>query len=554
MMKKFQLAVLLTLVFSGYSTAYAQGYYVSETVGPWSSNSEYTSALDVVVGSGNWTFQTYSQATSNYSSLFGSSSSMVYLQGSSALDTSLNSYLSNPGIAPSILSWVNNGGRLIIQSAGNSRVDINFANVTLRNYTFSTYGYVTNLGVNSSTYPIVYTQRSGSYLGHNVVLPGVGVSLSVFVNGSSNLSSILNDTGPVVASLKYGRGSILFSGLTDYGFHRQADGSSSLGADADTWLLNILSSWLADSLSDLTQDSLSQSASVLRGVYSLQNVSMNNNLSNDCTLFDKHGLCASVSGTHNNMAGSAFEGTNGTLTVAYRVNNNLRVGAYLDQTLNANEATGVHLNNGSPGFGGFGVWNQHVDGYGAQVRVAAGYDDKDMTVTRQVIELSEAGTGKTNLTSYGASIVASYAMWMPGDITFSPYGGIRHTKVKAGAYTETDVVTAPLTYNALTQNVTTALVGAKWTTRITDRAIAYASLGVEQDLKNNGGTYTATGVDGLTSIAFNPDINRTRRTASIGSYYNLGDRQRIGANLAWSEQAFTSIDATSLMVTYTAGF
>ena len=89
---------------------------------------------------------------------------------------------------------------------------------------------------------------------------------------------------------------------------------------------------MADSLSDLTQDSLSQSASVLRGVYSLQNVSMNNNLSNDCTLFDKHGLCASLSGTHNNMAGSAFEGTNGTLSVAFRVNNNFRVGASLDQT------------------------------------------------------------------------------------------------------------------------------------------------------------------------------------------------------------------------------
>jgi hypothetical protein len=346
------------------------------------------------------------------------------------------------------------------------------------------------------------------------------------------------------------------SGSSPTDIQINSDGTFTFTGAQSSYLLGTYVLFSAGPSAEETQASLTNNASALQGVYSLQSVSMNNNLSNDCTLFDKHGLCASLSGTQTNIAGGAFEGTNGTLTVAYRVNNNLRVGAYLDQTLNVNETTGVHLNNGSPGFGGFGVWNEHVDGYGAQVRVAAGYDDKDMTVTRQVIESSEAGTGKTNLTSYGASIVASYAMWMPGDITFSPYAGIRHTKVKAGAYTEatTDVVTAPLTYSALSQNVTTALVGAKWTTRITDNAIAYASLGVEQDLKNNGGTYTATGVDGLTSIAFNPDISRTRCTASIGSYYNLGDRQRIGANLAWSEQAFTSIDATSLMVTYTAGF
>lgn len=374
-------------------------------------------------------------------------------------------------------------------------------------------------------------------------------NLYAFNDDSGGVSS----TGPWVIYYNQNSNNCTYVQFLLYEYGR--DGSGMTGSFSINGPGEIASSCatLGPPLAD-TQASLSQSASVLRGVYSLQNVSMNNNLSNDCTLFDKHGLCASLSGTHNNMAGSAFEGTNGTLSVAYRVNNNLRVGAYLDQTLNVNEATGVHLNNGSPGFGGFGVWNQHVDGYGAQVRVAAGYDDKDMTVTRQVIESSEAGTGQTNLTSYGASIVASYAMWMPGDITFSPYAGIRHTKVKAGAYTETDVVTAPLTYSALTQNVTTALVGAKWTTRITNKAIAYAGLGVEQDLKNNGGTYSATGVDGLTSIAFNPDISLTRRTASIGSYYNLGERQRIGANLAWSEQAFTSIDATSLMVTYTAGF
>ena len=321
------------------------------------------------------------------------------------------------------------------------------------------------------------------------------------------------------------------------------------GRESLAFLLNY-STFLPD-----TQSSLQVTSNTLRGFYSIAGVAMNNNLNNDCTLFDKYGICTSLGGTQNSLSGGLNnDSTSGTLTVAYRVNDAIRIGGYLDQTLNINNNAIVHLNNASPAFGVFAVWNEHVDGYGAQLRVAAGYDDKDMTITRQVIGSSEAGTGKTNLTSYGASVVGSYVMLMPGDITFSPYAGLRYTKVKAGAYAESDSVADPLTYTALTKNETTALIGAKWSTRITDNAIAYASLGIEQDLKNNGGTYSATGVDGLTSIAFNPDISRTRRTASIGSYYNLGDTQRIGANLAWSEQAFTSIDATSLMVTYTAGF
>ena len=308
-----------------------------------------------------------------------------------------------------------------------------------------------------------------------------------------------------------------------------------------------------------TQASLAQSAQALRGVYDLQNLSINNNLNNDCNLFDVHGICTSVTGTQNYLSGGVNnDTTSGTLTFAYRVNDHVRIGAYLDQNLNTSNVTGVHLNNGSPAFGAFAVWNANADGLGTPLRVSAGYADKDLTVTRSAVQTSEAGSGTTNLNSYGASAIASYAMAMPGDFIFSPYAGIRYTRVSADGYTEQAnvSVTDPLTYSALTQNATTALVGTKWTRHIADNAVAYASIGLEQDLSNNGGTYSASSANiaGITPITFNPNINHTRPTASIGSYYNLGNTQRIAANLVWSEEAFTTANATSLMMTYTAGF
>ena len=307
-----------------------------------------------------------------------------------------------------------------------------------------------------------------------------------------------------------------------------------------------------------TQLSLAQSAMALRNAYALQSISMNNNLNLDCTLFDAHGICASVSGTRTNLTSTDSNSASGILTVAYRINNKFRVGAYLDQTASINTAAGVHLNNSSPAFGAFGVWNANANGLGTQIRVAAGYADRDITVTRQIFGSSEAGTGNSNLISQGASIVGSYAMEMPGDFVFSPYAGVRYTKFSSDGYTEdaSSSVTSPLSYSSLTQNTTTAIAGAKWTKHTSDKVVISADLGLEQDLNNNSATYTATSVNisGLVPIALNPNINRTRPAASIGGYYNINSKQRIGASMAWSEQAFSSNNATSLMVTYTAGF
>ena len=307
-----------------------------------------------------------------------------------------------------------------------------------------------------------------------------------------------------------------------------------------------------------TQQSLVNTASALQNTYTLQSAVLTNSFSYDCSVFGTHNVCISAGGR--DTAVSAANGLNGTsalLIAAYRLNqNNTRIGVYADQSLSVNNASPMlSLRNNTPLIGLFGVWSQRPDGIGAEVKVSAAYGQKSARVNRQVVGLSEPGSGLTNLNSQGAQITAKYGFAVAPDVLVSPYVGMRYTQNNMGGYTETasSSVTAPLTYSALNTNATTALAGVGASYRFMPKATVFASAGVETDINTSNGTYSATGVSGLTPVNFNPNPSKTRPTATVGAYFDIEKNQRLGIIGIYRQEPFQSISTKTVFATYAIG-
>ena len=383
----------------------------------------------------------------------------------------------------------------------------------------------------------------------------------ILVSGASSLAgglSLLAGAGSYTA----GRYTLITSGggVTGKFGSFSSDLSSytrlayTLGYDANNVFL-----YLNPNVAD-TQQSLVNTASALQGIYTLQNSVLANSFMYDCNLFDVNNICVSAGGR--NTAVQAANGLNNTsalLIASYRLDeNNSRVGAYADQNLSVNNAgSTVNLGNNTPLIGLFGAWNQRSDGTGAEVKAGIAYGQKNTTINRQAVGTSEAGSGSSTLNSQGAQVTAKYGFGVMENVIISPYVGIRYTQNNMGGYTEgsSAFVTAPLTYNALNTNATTALAGVGASYRFIPRSTIFASAGVETDTNTANGSYYGTNpsIPGLTPVNFNANPVKTRPTATIGATYDVEKNQRIGITGIYRQEPFQSVSSTTVMATYTVG-
>jgi hypothetical protein len=428
----------------------------------------------------------------------------------------------------------------------------------------TTYGIKVTGGTVTS---LANAQGANGALTYSGALP---VNYSIIVNSPTSYGklAVTNATGSTIfgihntSSLSAGTYTAVLSGLTT----SNVDSANRVGSYGTySWLLelesgsttiwNLIVAPMGPSAAD-TQASLEVSASRLRPVFALHHAALASGLSYDCAVFDKNGICVSLGGRNSRINVNGVNASNGLLIGGYRVNDVIRVGAWLDQNISSSTDAVVKLSNRSPMFGAYGVWNANKSGEGLEAKFAFGYGGRDMTITRDVAGTSEAGSGTSRLTTQGVSATLSYNIRVNEKWVATPFAGVRQTKLTASGYSETasSDVTAPLTYASLVQEASTATAGIKFTGFVTPTVSAYAAAGLEQDFSRKTGTYSASGVSGLTDIVFNPDVKKVRTAVALGLTYHLKKNQRIALNVIHRAEPLQAEKSTSALISFTAGF
>lgn len=183
-------------------------YYIRDQ-DPWSTANN-TNAMTAVFGAANFTTLTFAAATP--ATIFAPTTQFVFLEGSDANATALNTYITtNIG---AIESWVNAGGRLFLNAAPNQGGNMNwgFGGVVL-DYSNAQSNVAATLPAHpiySGPFTPVVTAYTGSSYSHAHITGG-------------GTTSILAGTGfNVLTEKAWGAGLVMFGGITSPNFHTPA--------------------------------------------------------------------------------------------------------------------------------------------------------------------------------------------------------------------------------------------------------------------------------------------------------------------------------------------
>ena len=457
-------------------------------------------------------------------------------------------------ITGSIGGIYNNGGTITTIT--------NNLGATIRATNAGSYG-IKNLGtittLNNAQSSLTYTGRLPQY--YNIILGTNASSFGTLVvtspsnyNGASGKTTFGINSGTITTNKYTG---VITGVSTSYlsattGTYSGYNWSLSLQSGSTTdWDL-LFATFIS---STDTDTSLLTVASDLKGVINYQNSSLNSSLNYDCYFFGKSNSC--ISGGVRNGSTKDNETQSIAIIAATKINDQVRVGGYIDGAVNKNYNSNMKLNSNSPMFGVFARFNQHDPHFGLRGGVSAGYVDQDLKSTRVATGTSEPGTGTSNLITKGIQAELQYGIDAASFLTISPYLGYRNTQTTRSKYTEetSTTVTTPLTYNKIKQNEETAFVGIELKSHFhTTDTFATLNLGYEHAAKFSIDNLLTTGISGTSDINLGSNIDKTRPVLMASLNQDLGSSGRLSLNFDRRQQVYSPTNSTNVALQYMVGF
>lgn len=474
----------------------------------------------------------------------------------------------------------NNAGT--IGSIENSGTIGNVSNTSLdgaiSNYTDGQIGTITNTGFIYGIYnhnsTITTINNGGLITRFNEILP---TNYNIIIQSPTSygkLQAIDPSDGNIVGATRFGiyPGSSVVAGTyagvlqgfnvtnidptTLSGTYRRFEWQLS-DADNDlSW--DLFFRWLGPNPEN-TVSALTTSAYQVRDQLNARGAMMTTLLGYDTNAFGPNNVSIQFVARYNSVFSETNQGA-GALVAAYRFAPSFRVGAFVDYAPWNSSPAGIQQNDNQPSFGAFAVYEQNPDLTGFLARGAVGYNKGRLTVTRSaLLEDTEPGTGRANLTTFGAGVELGYGVRIAPQLVAIPNLGLRYTDAGRSSYTEwqTDIVLMPLSYNSYAQRLTTGTAGVRLQGFLGSQFGYFVSLGAEYDFARTMDTYSGTSnIDGLTtfSVSTNTSANRLRAAAGVGLSYQTVSNQKISAEVGVRQLAYSADPSISALLKYSVGF
>jgi hypothetical protein len=310
---------------------------------------------------------------------------------------------------------------------------------------------------------------------------------------------------------------------------------------------------LGSSASD-TDLSLNILALYLKGVINYQSSSLNQSLNYDCSYFGKNNFCMSGGLRNTNIKDN--DSQSAVVIAAAKINNQLRVGGYIDEVGRRNFDSNMKLTSNTPMIGVFAKYNEQGD-FGLKASLSAGYIDQDVKSTRTVSGTSEPGSGTSSINTTGIQAEIKYGISHSAFLTVSPYVGYRNAQTTRDKYTEetSSSVTSPLTYNKIKQNEETVFAGVELKSHFnTTDTFATLNFGYEHANKFSINNLSTTGVSGTSDIKLSSNIDKTRPVLMASLNKDLDTTGRLSLNFDRRQNVYSPTSSTNVSLQYMVGF